>query len=805
MPITFDRTVCCNLDETITREWFITNGLGGYAAGTVAGTLTRMQQGLLVAALEEDATPQLLLAKIDEEVLFDQRTYYLGTNEYRDGTLNPAGFVHLETFRLEEGLPVFTYRLGGVDGVMLEKRIWMPQEQNTTCIQYRVLRTNAQQGSPTSLAQGWRATGRLSTGYIRSYNYGESSQNALTLTLLPFIAYRPYNQLQPGRNDSQFQVQAYQPAGEPFSEEDESALTLPRGCAGCIIETWDKTTPYRILSIGHAENQAQFIPTGVWYWNFQHRHDQAASLPASGDLYLPGVIRARLWPDKDSSLTIVVTTEELSAVPFTPKRINQSYEQALDYQRNYALGQSYFGEGGGSVHTLPVLPFASATPSAIQSEEFLQLLCQAGDRLLIQRTLPYQDSTGKAAFFFRASEHIPTITPGYYDQEDNTREALIALPGLAIATRRYSEAQRILRHIGRTFRQGLLPDRLPTAQRPRLEDEDYTSVDTTLWYFYALDKYLSATRDYELLDELYTRLVESISWYTRGTSHGIQVDPGDGLLLTGSSERALTWMNAVIDGKPVTPRTGKAVEVNALWYYALALMHEWSHILYQRGRINYSREHYAEQAEICRHSFNQRFWYQDGGYLYDVIDGPAGQDTLLRPNQLLASSLRHAILASDKQSSVLDQVTQKLLTPYGLRSLTPDAPNYQGQLPVSRVQLPTALHQGAVWPWLIGPYIDALLKTGYSESGNAVPGRKRDKRPNYYQEYVWRKGLQALEPFRQHMQEQMLGHISSVYAGDAPHNSGPCLASAISVGEILRIYSVLAHMGIQHSDQALSV
>src|SRR5258707_8010197 len=146
MPITFDRTLCCNLDETITREWLITNGLGGYAAGTVAGTLTRMQQGLLVAALEGEMAPQLLLAKIDEEVQFDQRTYYLGTNEYRDGTLNPAGFVHLEAFRLEEGFPVFTYRLGGVNGILLEKNIWMPQGLNTTYIQYPVLRTNATHG-----------------------------------------------------------------------------------------------------------------------------------------------------------------------------------------------------------------------------------------------------------------------------------------------------------------------------------------------------------------------------------------------------------------------------------------------------------------------------------------------------------------------------------------------------------------------------------------------------------------------------------------------------------------------------------
>ena len=295
MPITFDRTICCNLDETIEREWFITNGLGGYAAGTVAGTLTRAQQGLLVAALDEDAVPQLLLAKIDEEVLFDQRTYYLGTNEYRDGTLNPAGFVHLESFRLEEGFPIFTYRLGGADGIMLEKRIWMPQEQNTTYIQYRVLRTNAAHASHGNAFSHWRGTGRASAGYAaaRSYPHDEASLPALTLTLLPFVAHRPYNQPQQGQSDGYFQVHTHQQQTGQLAEDDDSALTLPRGCAGCTIDTWDQKTPCHILAIGHAESHAQFIPTGVWYLNFQHRRDQAAGLPSCDDLYLPGVVRAR--------------------------------------------------------------------------------------------------------------------------------------------------------------------------------------------------------------------------------------------------------------------------------------------------------------------------------------------------------------------------------------------------------------------------------------------------------------------------------------------------------------------------------
>lgn len=801
MPITFDRTVCCNLDETLAREWLLSNGRGSYASGTIAGTLTRMQQGLLVAALEDEANPQLLLAKIDEEVLFDQRTYYLGTNEYRDGTLNPAGFVHLEAFRLEEGFPVFTYRLGGLDGIMLEKRIWMLQEQNTTYIQYRVLRTKTPAESASRSLSNWRGSQR--PGFSRPYGYDESSQPSLTLTLLPLVAHRPYDRPYDGQHDGEFQVQVHQQQVSRPLMEDDQALALPRGVAGCTIRAHGKPTPCHMLAVGHPASQAQFIPTGVWYWRFLRRHDQAAGLPSTDDLYLPGVVRAKLWPESDSALTIMVTTEELTTLPLNQRQIDKTYEQALDYQRSLLHAQRYFGEGGGSVQTLPILPFTNTSATSIQSEEFLHLLYQAGDRLLTRRTLPYQGISGGSAFFFRAAEHIPTITSGYYDAANDTRASLIALPGLTVTTRRYSEARQILRHIGRLFRYGLLPNRLPTAHEPDLPDEAYANADIALWYFHALDKYLSATQDYELLDNLYQRLAECLACYTRGTSHGIGVDPADGLLRTGTSQHALTWMNARVQGELVTPRTGKAVELNALWYNALSLFYEWSQLLFQRGRINQSTEEYAEQAQLCRRGFQTRFWYPDGGYLYDVIDGPNGDDASLRPNQLLACSLRYAVLNAQKQANVLDVVTQQLATPYGLRTLAPGSPAYRGDLPQARTEIGHALHQGAAWPWLIGPYVDTILRVG-ERPLQGVDGQKRPAHPDLYKEYVWRKGLQVLEPFCEQMQHAMLGSISEVYAGDVPQQSGPNLASALSSGEILRAYRVLAHQGIQQRDQALS-
>ncbi len=326
MPITFDRSICRDLNETISREWLVTNGVGGYAAGTIAGVLTRMQHGLLVTSQKDAASPQLLSAKIDEEVVFDERKYYLGTNEYRDGTLNPAGFGHLEAFRLEEGFPVFTYQLGGIDGIMLEKRIWMPHGFNTTYIQYRLLSTSDFRNATQQVGRtSWRRNSEelSSEEFVRNNGfpaYPEAAQRMLSLTLLPLSAYRPHSQPQYGNNDWHFQVQVHSNSQQQASGEQDDAgddyglpLPMPKGVTGCTIRAWDGATPYSIFAVGHPDSQLSFIPTGVWYWHFLRRHDQAAGRPAIDDLYLPGVIKAKLWQCKDSVLTIIVTAEELGS------------------------------------------------------------------------------------------------------------------------------------------------------------------------------------------------------------------------------------------------------------------------------------------------------------------------------------------------------------------------------------------------------------------------------------------------------------------------------------------------------------
>ncbi len=794
MPIIFDRSICCDLNETISREWLVTNNRGGYAAGTVAGVLTRRQHGLLVAQPSDTITPQLLLAKIDEEVVFDQRTYNLGTNEYRDGTVNPSGFVHLETFRLEEGFPIFTYRLGGINGIMLEKRIWMPQDQNTTYIQYRLLQTTSTDSSGLRRSG---ITGAVSTGNNRIAEQVETTQRAVDITLLPFVASRPYDQLQHGDNGHPFHVQNLR----NNIDDDELKIpgSLPNGMAGCKIS--GATYPFHIIAVGHSQSQTTLIPTGVWYWNFLHRHDTLENQQSTDALYLPGVIRAKLWPGEDATLTIIVSAEDLSPQMFQPAQANFSYQRSVEQQQQLyqhaSQPQRFFGEGGEAAQAdyIRALPLMTSSDPYANGEDYLQFLLQAGNRFITHRILLHDRDTnhdlpGKKA------RNVPVLLANYYEMENRTRDALIALPGLTLVPERYDKALSILQEVARHFKDGLLPDRLPLPGQ-RLTSDDYGSADVTLWFFYALDCYLQVTRNYEFLEDFYPHLVTSIHRYIQGTFNGIHADPKDGLVSIPG--KGLTWMNALINGIPVTPRGGKPIEVNALWYAALSFMVEWSQHLNSKGDLSHAISYYQELMTLCKRSIQKRFWYNEGGYLYDVIDGQNGDDPALRPNQLLALSLRYSAVTQGQRQSVLEIVTRHLLTSQGLRTLSPQNPAYKGHPGSSWEEQQQALHQGSTWTWLLGPYIDAMLMQ-QNNPYNKTASHQNDS----LQEYLWRKCLLLLEPFNENFREGLLGMNEGVFDGDPPHSSGQNCASAISTGELLRIYNALAQMHEMHVASMLS-
>ena len=353
-----------------------------------------------------------------------------------------------------------------------------------------------------------------------------------------------------------------------------------------------------------------------------------------------------------------------------------------------------------------------------------------------------------------------TIIAGYHWFTDWGRDTMISLEGLTIPTGRSNEAECILRLFAKYVRNGLIPNLFPDREKDGL----YHTADATLWFFHALGRYLAATGDRATLDSLLPTLCDIAEHHLRGTKFNIHVDPQDGLLVQGEDGYQLTWMDAKMGDWVVTPRRGKAVEINALWYNALELLANWLDETGDEASANRYRDH----AERARRSFNERFWYDEGGYLYDVIDTPDGRnDNSIRPNQIFAISLDHPVLQKDRWASVLAVVEKELLTPVGLRSLSPHHPDYKENYHGDLKTRDAAYHQGTVWGWLIGPFIDAWLKLHPDELERA------------------RKFLGA---FLEHLDEAGLGTISEVFDAEPPHTARGCIAQAWSVAEVLRCW-----------------
>jgi predicted glycogen debranching enzyme len=322
-----------------------------------------------------------------------------------------------------------------------------------------------------------------------------------------------------------------------------------------------------------------------------------------------------------------------------------------------------------------------------------------------------------------------------------------------------TEAGWIIRTFAHYIRDGLIPNLFPEGKNEGL----YHTADASLWFFHALDRYVERTNDITTLQLILPKLIEIIDHHIRGTRFGIAVDPKDGLLRQGEEGYQLTWMDAKVGDWVVTPRRGKAVEINALWYNALRLLENW--LRQQRGE--HAARPFAEMAARVRRSFNERFWYSEGGYLYDVIDGESGQDTAFRPNQVLAISLKHAVLEENRWKAVVELVRERLLTPVGLRSLSPDHRDYKSKYFGDLRARDAAYHQGTVWAWLIGPFIDAWLRV-YPED---KAGARR-----------------FLEGFVPHLNQRAVGSISEVFDAEPPFTPRGCISQAWSVAEVLRCW-----------------
>ncbi len=476
---------------------------------------------------------------------------------------------------------------------------------------------------------------------------------------------------------------------------------------GVRVVAHDGVTPFYLFSAG-----AQVYPQHEWYRDFYLNIEAYRGLTMVEDHLHAGDFQALLEPG--ATLTLVASTEatpNLDGVAAYAER--QAYEQQL-------LAQA------------AVL----AAPPPIRQ------LTLAADQFIVRRALP-DALDGR------------TIIAGYPWFADWGRDTMIALPGLTLATGQPAVAQRILRTFARFVDQGMLPNNFPEVG----ETPGYNTVDATLWYFEALRAYHAATGDTALVRDLFPVLTDIIAWHTRGTRYGIHVDPADGLLYAGEAGAQLTWMDAKIADWVVTPRMGKPVEINALWYNALLTLAEFARLLAEPA------DAYAAAAEQARASF-ARFWNPELGYCFDVLDGPAGDDSTLRPNQIFAVSLLHSPLSPEQQRAVVDVCARHLLTSYGLRSLAPDDPAYAGRYGGDQKARDSVYHQGTVWGWLLGPFVLAHLRV--------------------YQNPAAARSF--LEPMFQQLYEHGLGSLSEIFDGDAPFTPRGCIAQAWSVAETLRAW-----------------
>ncbi len=651
------RSTCGELAQAMDNEWLITNGIGGFASGTICDTNTRRYHGLLIASLAPPVVRTLLVAAMDVTVTYLTNEYRLATHEYADGTVTPQGYLHLESFHLDQGMPVWRYAIADA---LLEKRILMQPGHNTTCVNLRVLRAS----------------------------------DALKLDLTPLCTYRDYH-------------------SHTHSEWQLGVREIPNGCE---VEAFAGALLYRLTCAG-----ASFMTDPDWHWNFRHRAESLRGLDATENLFRPG--RFVLSLESGEQATVVLSTDAVTPVDFI-----ELHRKAV--HNNAAL--------------LDKLP--------AKTLGWVRQLALAADQFIVDR---YQDghAVGK------------TVIAGYPWFGDWGRDTMIALPGLTLATQRYEEAAAILRTFAEHVSDGMLPNRFPDGG----EAPEYNTVDAALWYFHAVDQYSQYSGDTELAAELYPVLADIIEWHRRGTRYGIGMDVVDGLLAAGQDGVQLTWMDAKVGDWVVTPRIGKCVEINALWYNALRVMEGLAWQL-NKGHEVAGYRHAADQV---KHSF-QRFWNPQRAALYDVIDGSEGElgqdgqryDGRLRPNQIFAVALPHSPLYSNQQKAVVDSCARNLLTSHGLRSLAPGEPGYVAHYLGGPWERDGAYHQGTVWAWLIGPFVDAH----YRVYGDVAIARS------------------FLEPLALHLQTACLGSISEIFDADPPFTARGCYAQAWSVAEVLRTW-----------------
>jgi len=645
-----------NQRDLISREWLVTNGLGGYASGTLAGPPTRRYHSLLVAALPAPLGRLSLLAHLDERIRLSHRA--VGFLSRRDDS-SP---VTVSEFALVGGMPVWRYTF---DNVVLEKRLFMPNEQNSIVVTYTLIR----------------------------------AADPIRFGVRPKVSIRMHE------------------APVDRTVPQEPVVTAHQRC---LEVNADETVPTIRFAI--RDHLATFTVEPLTE-DLHYELEAQRGYAADGSTWTPGYYKLDLA--EQERVTFIASTERLSVID----ALSPEDAWTTELERRTRL----------------LVAAGNPEPESVTAE-----LVLAADQFVIKPATRTADTARARA----AGENARSIIAGYHWFTDWGRDTMISLEGLSLSTGRAAEARDTLLTFSQHLHEGLIPNLFPEGDQHGL----YHTADATMWFFHAIDRYVSMTRDVETLRDLLPALDEIVRFHRAGTLFGIRVD-SDGLLTQGDPNLPLTWMDAKVQDWVVTPRRGKPVEINALWYNALRLLAEW------RNELGVGDREIEELAGQTRQSFNQRFWCESGGYLYDIVDGEAGDDSACRPNQILSFSLRYPVLDESRWASVLDAVTTRLLTPFGLRTLDPGHRDFKAQYFGDLRARDAAYHQGTVWAWLIGPYIDAWLRVH--------PGGQR-------------QAAKLLEAFDGHLSEACIGSISEIFDAMPPHAPRGCVAQAWSVAEVLR-------------------
>ena len=660
-----------NPDALVTREWLVTNALGGYASGTVAGVTTRRYHGLLIAALGAPFGRTVMLTHVAEQVRrADGRRVEIGGRERTHEAPDAQGTGYLTEFRLELGLPVWRY---DVEGLVIEKRVFMPHMQNTVHIAYELV----------------------------------DGADRVEIALRPSVHFRAQEAPVSEPLGWPYQLRAL----GPLCDDIEVALP-PSGLPPLRM---------RLVTDRHSFTLKSKRTDNVLY-----PVEESRGYQARGDLWSPGYFHFTLEAGRPA--TLVASTESFETLGALEPQ--QAFEAERERRRR----------------------LLAKAPSEAREGVAAELVL-AADQFIVTPAGRIEEAARARA----AGDEVRTVIAGYHWFTDWGRDTMISLEGLTLTTGRHIEAGYIVRTFAHYVRDGLIPNLFPEGEKEGL----YHTADATLWFFHAISRYVACTGDRLTLSHLYPTLKRIVECHVRGTRFGIHVDPADGLLSQGAAGYQLTWMDAKVDDWVVTPRRGKAVEINALWYNALRLMQAWAE---EQG--DSAAGEYRVRADETQRSFNRRFWYADGGYLYDIVDAEGGgDDAKCRPNQIFAIALPHAVLDRDKWERVLRVVSDRLLTPVGLRTLAPGDPDFKPRYYGDLRARDAAYHQGTVWAWLAGPFVDAWLKVHPDDPAAAS---------------------QALEGIVSHLDDGCVGSISEIFDADPPFTPRGCIAQAWSVAEVLR-------------------